>query len=35
MTHRRTLLAFASLFALLGTTTAHAQTAAEKQLAAD
>jgi tripartite-type tricarboxylate transporter receptor subunit TctC len=35
MTNRRTLLAVTSLLALLGTTTAHAQTAAEKQLAAD
>ncbi|MCW5672328.1 MAG: tripartite tricarboxylate transporter substrate binding protein [Hydrogenophaga sp.] len=35
MTHRRTLLALTSLLALLGTSTAHAQTAAEKQLAAD
>ena len=34
MTHRRTLLALTSLLALLGT-TAHAQTAAEKQLASD
>ncbi len=34
MTHRRTLLALTSLLALLGT-TAHAQSAAEKQLASD
>jgi len=34
MTHRRTLLALTSLLALLGT-SAHAQTAAEKQLASD
>lgn len=33
MTNRRTLIAFTSLLALLG--TAHAQTAAEKQLASD
>ncbi|QHE85521.1 Bug family tripartite tricarboxylate transporter substrate binding protein [Hydrogenophaga sp. BPS33] len=33
--HRRTLIAFTSLFALLGTTVAHAQTTAEKQLASD